>query len=440
MDYVALAIPAFFGLMGLEWAVSRYRGRPVSRFADWVGNLGCGIIQQTFKVVLALFTFLGYKFLYTEYRWLELDAGVGWVWLLCFLGVDFCYYWFHRMSHELNFLWAAHVVHHQSEEYNLGVALRQSAFQGAFSWVFYLPLALVGFPPLVFAVVASFNTLYQFWIHTQLIDRLGPLEWILNTPSHHRVHHGQNHQYIDRNHAGTLIIWDRLFGTFEPESEKVVYGVTEPPNRWNPIFANFHHWRLSWDRMVGARGLPDKLRVWLAPPGFVPPSYADSAKRLDPNSKYDTWVSRPMQLYVFVHFIILVASTTVFLFIRAEVDPWTLGLWGVSIVATAGLLGALLDGVTWVRPLEGLRPAVILFGTIALVPDALWAVGPVALFTGLAVLSALGWAAVLRHGAVMERRRGASGLLMPGSVSAETLALPTEGDRSRSAGVSQPID
>ena len=153
---------------------------------------------------------------------------------MLFLGVDCAYYWFHRIAHEYNAPWAGHVVHHSSEDYNLAVALRQGTFQGLFSWVFYLPLALLGFPPAWFAAMTSFDLLYQFWIHTRAIGKLGPLEWVLNTPSHHRVHHARNPKYLDKNYAGTLIIWDRMFGTFQAEEEEPVYGLTKPLEQLEP--------------------------------------------------------------------------------------------------------------------------------------------------------------------------------------------------------------
>ena len=218
LNLIALAIPGFFLLMGVEALVARALGRRLYRLNDSVNDLACGILQQ----VLGLFSrglLVGvYVWVYQVARLATLDAHSFWTFAGCLLGLDFLYYWFHRVSHESNLPWAAHVVHHQSEEYNLAVALRQSAFQPLLSWAFYLPLAVLGFPPLVFLTAASLDTLYQFWIHTRLIGRLGPLEWIFNTPSHHRVHHGQNPQYIDRNHAGIFIIWDRMFGTFEPEA------------------------------------------------------------------------------------------------------------------------------------------------------------------------------------------------------------------------------
>ena len=182
MSLIHLAIPVFFVLIGVELLAARLLERDVYRLADSVSDLSCGILQQVVEVFLKTALFAGYAWLFARHRLFDVPPGAAWAWAACFVGVDFLYYWFHRWSHEVNAGWAAHVVHHQSEEYNLTVALRQGALQPAFSWVFYLPLAVLGFPPAMFLAVSSFNTLYQFWIHTRLIGRLGPLEWVLNTP------------------------------------------------------------------------------------------------------------------------------------------------------------------------------------------------------------------------------------------------------------------
>ena len=232
MNLIAMAIPGFFILIGVELLVARIRGAPVYRFSDSIADLGCGVVQQVGGAARKFLTFGLYVAIYNYLRVADIPY-TWWGWTLAFIGVDFAYYWFHRLSHEINFMWAAHVVHHQSEEYNLTVALRQSVVQGLFSFWFYLPLAVLGVPPLMYATMSSINTLYQFWIHTRLIGRMGWLEHIINTPSHHRVHHGQNPKYIDKNHAGTLIIWDKLFGTFQVEQEEPIYGVTEPVASWN---------------------------------------------------------------------------------------------------------------------------------------------------------------------------------------------------------------
>jgi sterol desaturase/sphingolipid hydroxylase (fatty acid hydroxylase superfamily) len=174
------------------------------------------------------------------------------------------------MSHEINAIWATHIVHHQSEEYNLTVALRQSWFQAFFSTLFYLPLAWIGFDPITTVTVIAFNTLYQFWIHTELIKNMGWFEWIFNTPSHHRVHHGSNPEYIDKNHGGTLIVWDRIFGTFQAEQVAPVYGITTPLRSWNPFHANFHYWNDLIQLSARASRATDKLKVFFAAPGWQP--------------------------------------------------------------------------------------------------------------------------------------------------------------------------
>ena len=189
-----------------------------------------------------------------------------------FIGIAFAYYWFHRSSHRINFLWAAHVVHHQSEEYNLAVALRQSSLQPFFSWVFYLPLAILGFPPKMFFTLVAVNVLYQFWIHTRLLGRLGPFEWILNTPSHHRVHHGQNPQYIARNHGGTLIIWDRMFGTFQVEEETPRYGLKRDFDSQNPFVVWISEIPGLYRDIRRAQSWRSALQYLIRPPGWHPPA------------------------------------------------------------------------------------------------------------------------------------------------------------------------
>lgn len=316
-DYIALAIPVFFLLIGIELLVAWLQRRKLYRLNDSINDLSTGMIQQMFGIFTKVLTVGIYYWVFAHAALFELSATSWVVWALCFLGIDFAYYWFHRLSHEVNFLWAAHVVHHQSEEYNLTVALRQSAFQGLFSMVFYWPLAVIGFPPEVFAVMIQFNTLYQFWIHTRTVGTLGPLEWILMTPSHHRVHHGRNPRYIDKNHGATLIIWDKLFGTFEPESEEVYYGITTPLSSWNPVWANLHYW-IELGQMAGkSRSLKDKLLVFLKPPGWRPDYLGgfQAAPELGDNPvKFDVPFPKRLGWYVALQFGVCLGLTAAFLF------------------------------------------------------------------------------------------------------------------------------
>ena len=192
-----------------------------------------------------------------------------WPWIVLILLDDFLYYWFHRVSHESRYFWNYHVVHHSSNQYNLSVAVRQSWFGGTSHWVFYLPVALLGFPLWAFVMVHGFNLIYQFWIHTELIKRMGPLEWILNTPSHHRVHHGVNEQYQDKNYGGIFIVWDRLFGTFEAEEEKVTYGITNRLESYNPLWINLHAWFETFAALKGDNSLWQKFKIMFGSPNQI---------------------------------------------------------------------------------------------------------------------------------------------------------------------------
>ncbi|CAM2010019.1 sterol desaturase family protein [Acanthopleuribacter pedis] len=322
-NYIALAIPFFFLLMGLEWWVARRRKRDVYRLNDSVNDLSCGIMQQVVDVFLKTLLLGVYTWVYLHGHLFEIRLDSVWMWVLCFLGVDFAYYWFHRSSHEVNAIWATHVVHHQSEEYNLSVALRQSSLQPIFVMLFYLPLALIGFPPLMFLAAASFNTLYQFWIHTRLIGRLGPYEWVFNTPSHHRVHHGRDPKYIDKNHGGTLIIWDRLFGTFQAEEEEPTYGITKPLESWNPFWANSHYWIELVDSARRTRAPLDKLRVFSKQPGWFPDDLggpqAPPPVPADP-PKYDPALPAGLTRYAACQFLVLLPPVTLLLFLQASLS------------------------------------------------------------------------------------------------------------------------
>ena len=308
IPYITYAVPVFFLLIGVELVAAIWEQKKAYRLHDSINDLSLrhhradgGALSQGAAVRgLPGDICLRDPARESTGRRAELLPGGKWVAaILLFLGVDCAYYWFHRIAHEYNAPWAGHVVHHSSEDYNLAVALRQGTFQGVFSWVFYLPLALLGFPPAWFAAMSSFDTLYQFWIHTRLIGKLGPLEWVLNTPSHHRVHHGRNPKYLDKNYAGTLIIWDRMFGTFQAEEEEPVYGLTKPLESWNPLWANFHVWRdLCRDAWLAPRWV-DKVRIWFMPQGWRPEGLPANPAAAGGDGQtyhpYDTQVSRGVE-------------------------------------------------------------------------------------------------------------------------------------------------
>jgi sterol desaturase/sphingolipid hydroxylase (fatty acid hydroxylase superfamily) len=265
---ITIAIPLFLLAIALEAVLLRRAARwPGYRRADTLSNLGCGTLQQAVGVLIGAASAALHVAVFDAAHLFTLESSSPWTWVIAFFGVDFLYYWFHRASHEVNVLWAAHVVHHQSEDYNLGVALRQSLVQPGFSTFFYLPLTLLGVPVVVTFTMVALNALYQFWVHTELVRDLGVLEHVLNTPSHHRVHHGKNPQYIDKNHAGIFIIWDRLFGTFEPEVEAPVYGITKPLESFNPVVAQFREFTDIAADVRAARSLRQAIHAIVRDPG-----------------------------------------------------------------------------------------------------------------------------------------------------------------------------
>ena len=265
---IELAIPAFVLLMAIEAVTDTITRRHLYEIKDstasitmGLGNVAVNLFAKTMQ--LGIFGLLyRFRIFNLDYRW--------WVWVLLFFGDEISYYWFHRASHECRLFWASHVVHHSSQRYNLSTALRQS-WTGTFTgWIFWMWLPLLGFPPMMVLTMQAISLLYQFLIHTELVSSLGPLELVLNTPSHHRVHHGSNPRYIDRNHAGTLIVWDRMFGTFEPENPRDAprFGLTENIHTYNPVRIAFHEWGEMWRDLREAPGVRNKLRYVFGRPGW----------------------------------------------------------------------------------------------------------------------------------------------------------------------------
>ncbi|MFQ5562312.1 MAG: sterol desaturase family protein [Parvularculaceae bacterium] len=272
-DVVAYAVPAFIALIILEMAAARLTGRVRYETRDAFASLVMGLGNR----FVTLFgggalVYAAFSWVY-QFRFIEAMPVAWWTVALCFVADDLAYYWFHRIAHERRYFWASHVVHHSSQHYNLSTALRQTwTGKFSFSFIFGLPLALIGFPPEMIVFVAGVNLAYQFWIHTEAIDRLGPFEWIFNTPSHHRVHHATNARYLDANYAGTLIIWDRMFGTFVPEdrAEKPRYGIVKNLGTFNPLVIAFHEWIGVARDLASARSLKEVAGYLFGPPGWSP--------------------------------------------------------------------------------------------------------------------------------------------------------------------------
>jgi sterol desaturase/sphingolipid hydroxylase (fatty acid hydroxylase superfamily)/uncharacterized membrane protein YhhN len=348
---IVLATPVFFLLMGIEFAYGYVRerkgtGRNTYRLNDAVNSISLGVLSQ----LSAIFSKLVFLAIYTaiyNYAALFPNEAFWGTWygaLLALLLYDFCYYWLHRAGHEVAILWAAHVVHHQSQDYNLSTALRQTSSGELLAWVFYVPMALLGVPPLVFAIEALVDLLYQFWVHTEHIPKLGWFDRVFCSPSNHRVHHAVNDRYLDRNYGGILVLWDRLFGSFQEEDEKCVYGTRGQLNSWDPLWANLEVYRelavVSWR----ARNWGDKLKVWLKPPGWQP---ADVAARY-PKPAFDIRqvqvfhppMSRAAQWFVAGQFVVLLQGVTAILWNAHQLPALDCTVWSTALVAAYWAMGA----------------------------------------------------------------------------------------------------
>jgi alkylglycerol monooxygenase len=339
---VLYALPVFGLLMALEFAWGRLRRRDKYGLADTLASLSQGLLSQ----VVAACTQLIQIGLYTlAFPWLTLTPHAAF-WqhagglALAVLMYDFCDYWLHRVSHESALFWAAHVVHHQSRRFNLSTALRQESAYALSGWPFFLPMALVGVPPAQFALAGIVVLFYQFWIHTEHVGSLGPLDRWLSTPSNHRVHHATNERYVDRNFGAILMVWDRLFGTFEPESETCVYGTTVPLAGWNPLAAVGAGYVDLWHRCRAACGWRDRVRVLFRAPGWHPVGTATPVRVAVPD---DRPVSRVQGGTALGLFVASTACTGVLLWRVDDLGRAALACVAACLVALLWAIGAVLD-------------------------------------------------------------------------------------------------
>ncbi|NML47345.1 hypothetical protein HHL11_26590 [Ramlibacter sp. G-1-2-2] len=394
---IVLATPVFLLLIGLECAWGALRGRNTYRLNDAINSISLGMLSEASGVLLKLFRIGVYTALAgsialwrNDAFWLSLPG-----WLLALLFYDFCYYWQHRCAHRVAVLWATHVVHHQSQDYNLSTALRQPSTGSWFNWVFYVPMALAGVPPLVFGTVALIDLLYQFWVHTEHVGKLGWFDRWFCSPSNHRVHHAVNDEYLDRNYGGILIVWDRLFGSFHEEEGRAVYGTRAPLDSWDPLWSNLEvYWALAQDSWH-ARSWGDKLRVWIEPPGWRP---ADVVQRF-PKAPFDVAqvqrfhppVAPAVAAFAAAQFVLLLGGVVAFLWNADDLALPELVVWLAALGAGLWAVGAVLQGRLTV-------PQVLLVeaGALATATAAAGLVGWHQVFKPLAMVLAI--ACVLQRG------------------------------------------
>ena len=383
---IVLATPVFFLLIAIEFAWGWAKGRNTYRLNDAITSIGLGMLSQISAVFTRLLRVGIYTAVYSAVAlWPDnafWSSPLGW--LVALVLYDFCYYWLHRAGHETALFWAAHVVHHHSQDYNLSPALRQTSSGALFGWVFYLPMAVLGVPPLLFGIVALVDLLYQFWVHTEQVGKLGWFDRWFCSPSNHRVHHAVNDRYLDRNYGGILVVWDRLFGSFTEEDEKCVYGTRKPLNSWDPLWANAEvYWGLIRDSWHTQRWA-DKLRVWFKPPGWRP---ADVAARF-PQPVFDIAqvktfhppASRAVQWFAGMQFVALLGGVAVFLWHADRLPLAHAAVWLGALTAGLWAVGAVLQGRLSVLEVLMVDAAALATAAGALGPLALhWATKPAVL-------------------------------------------------------------
>ena len=309
MDYVEIAVPFFLLALVLELGYGKLINKNTYRLNDTISSLFMGSIRGTSGILKIGFSGYVYYQIETHFVLWRMDSSLWITWIFAFIAYDFFYYWFHRISHERQIFWASHVAHHQSEEYNLSTALRQTGTGFFISWIFYIPLFLVGVPSYVMVSVGTINLIYQFWVHSRHIPKLGWYELFFVTPSNHRVHHAQNDIYIDKNYGGVFIIWDRLFSTFQEEQddEKCIYGIRGPIKTFDPVKANIHIYQKIFKDLSYSFSLKNFYNVITAKTGWSPDGSREGSSRESFNSdhfeKYDPQIKPLPKYYAFVQFL-----------------------------------------------------------------------------------------------------------------------------------------
>ncbi|MCX7997359.1 MAG: sterol desaturase family protein [Leptospiraceae bacterium] len=389
-SFITYAIPFFFLLMLVEAILGRMKNESYFHFGDSIADLSTGILSQLSGIFLKVLGLFGYFWIYENFRLFTLTTDSVWNWILALILWDFFYYWFHRLSHEINLLWASHVIHHHSEEYNLFVALRQTSL-GVFSWIFYLPMAFLGIEPWLYLAAGQINLIYQYWVHTKSIHKLHPFfEFWFSTPSHHRVHHAINPQYIDKNHGGILIIWDRIFGTFEEEKETPVYGTVKPLKSYNPLYANYHYFLELFQLSLNAKGFWNKLKVWFMPPGWYPPTQ-DLPERqheipkvsAETFEKYRPPIEAWLKRYTLIWFTLILVSSFVYLLFVFKLSNSERIFYSILITFQLLIINGILESKKWAWKLEGFRLASLFLLGIYL---PVWVLGLVGLLVSVSTI------------------------------------------------------
>jgi len=362
LNYLALAVPMFLLFIYLEYVASRRKGLNYFNSRNTIANLSIGIAERLLDVFVTGYFFFFYDFLQKNYGLFDIKPGIL-LWLGLFIVTDFIWYWYHRLAHEISIFWAVHVVHHQSEDFNYSVSARITVFQAVVRTGFWSVLPLIGFPASMITTVLLVHGLYPFFIHTQMIGRLGILEYILVTPSHHRVHHASNPEYLDKNYGDVLIIWDKLFGTFkkEEESRKPVYGLTEPLNTYSFLWQHFHFIVAAIIAVRRAPGWRAKFRILFGRPDNVGKDASRRAHEIFRIRNERTAEDQEgLNRYVTAQMAVLLATLFFFILFEHYMPLWASLTFLLFTFLTLINCGAIMEQKKWIFYLELARVIAIL--------------------------------------------------------------------------------
>jgi alkylglycerol monooxygenase len=351
---MAFVIPAFFLFVGLEYIVARQKKKPIFKFDSSVANISIGLAERLLNLFVSASFYGMFFFVYENFALFQIPNH--WlIWILLLLATDFVWYWYHRLGHEINIFWGAHIVHHQSEEFNYTVSARITTFQAVIRNVFWCVLPLIGFHPAMIIAISVVHAGYSFFTHTQLIGKMGWLEYILITPSHHRVHHASNEKYLNKNYGDLFVFWDKMFGTFQKEEENPVYGLTHPLNSYSFMWQHFHYYLEMLAAMKKEKGLRNKLKIV-----FGSPELLDQSLRPELEKKYLPYkgtVTPTIRFRAYLILQLLASLTLLFLITYFFQDiGWPEKITGfVLIIITLTNCGALLEQRKWIYHMEYMR-------------------------------------------------------------------------------------
>lgn len=385
-NFIGLAVPLFLFFIGLEYYVSKKRGKNFFQYAESIANLNVGIAERLMDIFVTGLFFFVFRWVHTHFAIFDIKA-TWYTWVLLFLATDLVWYWYHRFAHEVNAFWAAHVVHHQSEDFNYTVSARITVFQAMIRSGFWSVLPLIGFPPEMITVLLLVHGLYPFFIHTQMLGKWGWFEKVLVTPTHHGIHHASNPEYLDKNYGDVLIIWDKMFGTFVQEDKNIgiVYGLTRQLNSHSFLWQHFHFPMEIFMNFRHARGFRAKWRVLFGKPDDLDPRFRTVLERKLLNVHPVKHTTEAMRQYV-------TAQTTFslcLLFVIVTFEAWfpisQLLLWSAFILVSLVNSGAILDQRRWIFYLEYSRLALVMISVLLVYPNGWTSIGLLLATAGLIV-------------------------------------------------------